>query len=154
MQCGFAKHSLVSVVRHIGSWTPQEANTRSNVSNTDSHWGHKYFSDFSFSFYIDWANHVRWLLWENVEHSNCYCWLRKGYQLLDVLIWFFLCIIKMQILPFSYFMLWAMLFAVKLYYSLHSFCIFLNMFSVVCLHFHTLTLCFVLVFLLLCVFAQ
>lgn len=54
---------------------------------------------------------------------------------------------KMQILPFNSFMLRAILFALKLYYSLHSFCIFEHVFCFVCLHFHTLPLCFVFVFL-------
>lgn len=36
-----------------------------------------------FSYYINWATLVvKWLLWENVEHSNFNCWLSKGYQLL------------------------------------------------------------------------
>lgn len=41
----------------------------------------KRFSDCaSFSYYIDRAKLVKWLLWENVEHSNFNCWLRKGCQ--------------------------------------------------------------------------
>lgn len=61
----------------------------------------------------------------NVEHSNFNCWLRKGDQLLTSLYDFFFFFYKMQIfLPFNSFMLWAILFAIKLYYSLHSFCIF------------------------------
>lgn len=56
---------------------------KSDVFNAESHWGHRYFSDCaSFSYYINWAKPVKWLLWENVEHSNFNCWLRKGYQLL------------------------------------------------------------------------
>lgn len=40
-------------------------------------------------------------------------------------------------------MLGAILFALKLYYSLHSFCIFERLLCFVCLHFHTLPLRFV-----------
>lgn len=46
----------------------------------------------------------------------------KRASVTDVPVWFLF--YKMQILPFNSFMLWAILFAIKLYYSLHSFCNF------------------------------
>ena len=61
---------------------------------------------------------------------------------------------KMQIfLPFNSFMLWEILLAIKLYYSLHSFCIFWTfLFCLSALsHVAFLFFCF---FFLLCVFAQ
>lgn len=95
--------------------------------------GHEYFGDCCLS-----ANTSRNDLWNNVED---YIWMvdgLKGVSVADTPSIFFY--IRYRFYHSSLLVIRATLFAFQLYYSYILF-VFLNAFSVVCLHFHTLPFC-------------
>lgn len=80
-----------------------------------------------------------------------YLLTEKRVSVTDVPVWFFF-FIKCRFCHSILLCFEQSFFAIKLYYSLHSFCIFEHVFCFVCLHFLTLPFCFCVFFSLLFVF--